>query len=572
MQRSVKAIFFDIGGTLRVTRPDEGRDMSKIEALMVLIGDQAVPADFISRVRKGEKAYRRWCKPNYIELPEAELWTRFLLPEYPEKLIRENAVTINQYWRESKPKYLLPDMVSTMRELSRRGYRLGLISNTTSSVEGYQLLKETGLTELFSSVILSAEFGRRKPHPSLFIEAARRAGVHPFECAYVGDRPSRDLIGARQSAFAKVVIINTEGYVTDEYDPDDYDPEKDAHLEIRPDHHIRRLSELLNIFQDINRERFSPPQAIRPYRLYDVALSTMWHVDQEEPFIDTFETVRTTGISRFEFNHQVTPMHLAQWGRGNDFISTVHDPCPAPEGLNTLKKNDVLVSSLDESRRKQAVELVKRTLDLAVSQGSRSMVLHTGSVQCDRSRDRKLRQLFENGLSNTDEFKHLRDEMVTHRAQHAPVHLEAVLRSLREIIEFSRGSGVNIGVENRYRYYDLPLPDEMQQILALCDEPWFGFQLDTGHAYTLESLGVCEKNEWLERFSSRIVGVHLHDVIGLTDHNLPGKGGVDFSAISARLPENCQKTLEITPTATPDEIAGCLAFLESSGCISSFKA
>jgi FMN phosphatase YigB (HAD superfamily) len=149
MRRKVKAIFFDIGGTLRVTHPEEGRDMSKIQALMSLIGEKSDPLDFVARVHKGEKAYRRWCKPNYIELPEAELWTRFLLPEYPAPFIRENAITINQFWRESKPKYVLPDMVETMRELSRRGYRLGLISNTTSSVEGYQLLEETGLTRLF---------------------------------------------------------------------------------------------------------------------------------------------------------------------------------------------------------------------------------------------------------------------------------------------------------------------------------------------------------------------------------------------------------------------------------------
>ena len=378
MQRSVKAIFFDIGGTLRVTRPEEGRDLSKIKALMSLIGEQTDALDFVARVHKGEKAYRRWCKPNYIELAEAELWTRFLLPEYPEPLIRENAVALNQLWRESKPKYVLPDMVETLRELSRRGYRLGLISNTTSSVEGYQLLEETGLKDIFSSVILSAEFGRRKPHPSLFIEAARRAGVRPQECAYVGDRPSRDLIGARQSAYAEVVIINSAGYSPDEYDPDDYDPEKDSHLTLRPDHWIKRLSELLEIYPSIETIVQEQAQGGSGYKLYNAALSTMWHVDQAAPFNETFELARSVGLSRFELNHQVTPQLLAEFDRNRNYVSTVHDPCPAADGLNILKKNDILVSSLDETHRGQALDLVKRTLDLAVSLGSRSVVLHTG--------------------------------------------------------------------------------------------------------------------------------------------------------------------------------------------------
>ncbi len=570
MHLSVKAIFFDIGGTLRVTRPDEGRDLTKIEALMALIGEKAAPEDFMARVRKGEKAYRRWCKPDYIELPEAELWTRFLLQEYPEAFIRENAVRINQYWRESRRKYVLPDMIGTMRELGRRGYKLGLISNTTSSIEGYLLLEETGLKDLFSSVILSAEYGRRKPHPSLFVEAARRAGVRPDECAYVGDRPSRDLIGARQSAYAEVVIINTGGYNTDEYDPDDYDPEKDTHLEIRPDHYIRRLTELLDIFPVVDKDAAQNRQDEPGYTLYDVALSTMWHVDQAEPFKDTFAIARSVGISRFELNHQVMPQHLAAWDRNRNYISTVHDPCPAPDGLNILKKNDVLVSSLDETKRRQAVDLVKRTLDLAVSLGSRSVVLHTGSIQCDRSRDRLLREMYEKGLSGTAEYVRLRDEMMAHRAQYATPHLEAVKKSVREIVDFARGSGAAIGVENRYRYYDLPLPDEMQEILALCEEPWFGFQLDTGHAYTLEVLGLCQKDIWLKQFSARMIGVHLHDVIGLRDHQVPGLGGVDFVAIAAHLPLNCQKTLEITPAATAAEISTCLAYLEKSHCITSF--
>ncbi len=543
---------------------------TKIEALMALIGEKEPVEGFIVRIRKGEKAYRRCCKPNYIELPEADLWTRFLLPEYPEAFIRENAVRLNQLWRESRRKYVLPDMAETMRELSQRGYKLGLISNTTSSVEGYQLLEETGLADLFSCVILSAAFGRRKPHPSLFTEAARRTGVRPDECAYVGDRPSRDLIGARQSAYAAAVIINTEGYSTDEYDPDDYDPEKDTHLEIKPDHWIRRLSELLAIFPPINTQGSRDTRIDSQYRLYDVALSTMWHVDQAEPFNVTFDTARSIGISRFELNHQVTPKHLAGWDRNRNYVCTVHDPCPAPESLTVLKNNDVLVSSLDEGRRRQAVDLVKQTFDLAVSLGSRSIVLHTGTVQCDRSRDRQLRKMFEAGKNDSDEYARLRDEMVQHRAQYATGHLEAVKKSLQDIISFARGSGVTIGIENRYRYYDLPLPDEMEQLLALSDDSCFGFQLDTGHAHALETLGVCEKNTWMDRFSRRMIGVHLHDVRGLTDHQIPGKGDVDFTAIAAHLPENCYKTLEITPLATPEEIAVSLAFLEQSGCIASY--
>lgn len=567
MTMSIQAILFDIGGTLRVTKPGEGRDLNKIQEIIHVLGENTPVEDFITRIHKGEKAYRRWCKPNFIELNEAGLWTRFLLTEYPPAFIRENAIRFNQLWRESKHKYILPDMIETMQELAARGYRLGLISNTTSSVEGYQLLEETGLTNLFSCVLLSAEFGRRKPHPSLFIEAARRVGVDPRACAYVGDRPSRDLIGARQSNYGLAVIINTEGYMTDEYDPDDYDPEKDAHLAIKADHFIRRLSDLKEIFPPLNVITGTPDDTGVTTPFFDVALSTMWHVDQPGSFNAAFDQAKSIGIARFELNHQVTLALLNDLNCGRNYISTVHDPCPAVISLDDLKRNDLLVSSTDDAKRRQGVDIVKRTLDLAVSLGSKSIVLHVGSVQCDRSRDRELRKLYNSGLFGTTGYELLRNDMIQHRAQHVPAFLDAVLRSLEEIIVFSRGSGVAIGIENRYRYYDLPLPDEMERLLGLTDEFWFGFQLDTGHAAALERLGLCEKDIWLQKFAPRMIGVHLHDVAGIIDHQVPGQGSVDFKALAAYLPENCQKTMEINPHATLGDLSAAMQHLIDCGCI-----
>jgi len=65
------------------------------------------------------------------------------------------------------------------------------------------------------------------------------------------------------------------------------------------------------------------------------------------------------------------------------------------------------------------------------------------------------------------------------------------------LVNFNRKSGVSLGLENRYRYYDLPLPDELTQLLESIQEDGLGFQFDTGHAFTLERLGLVEKNAWL---------------------------------------------------------------------------
>jgi len=567
MRSVVKAIFFDIGGTLRVTRQGEGRDLNKIQQMMDLLGEKSTIDEFISKMHKGGKLYRKWCKPNYVELNESDLLTRFLLPDYPRDFIRANAVTLNQLWRESRRKYVLPDMAETMRTLAARGYKLGLISNTTSTVEGYALLEENGLESLFSSVVLSAAYGRRKPHPSLFLEAARQAGVHPWECAYVGDRPSRDLIGALQSGYSKTIIIHTEGYVLDEFDQDDFELEKDKELMLKPDHRIGKLSQLLSIFPDLS-VMAETPAAPRPEHLYDVALSTMWGVDQEGPFEDTFEAAHAIGVSRFELNHRVTTEVFEQFEYNKHYVSSVHDPCCSTFSFDEQKKHDLLISSLDEEKRKQGVEIACRSIDLACSLGAKSVVLHPGSIVCDRSKDNKLRKLYEQGQKDTLEFAQVRAEMLEQRKQLVSPHMLQVMKSLQEILEYNANcKGVSVALENRYRFFDLPLPDELEEMLALGDGHTLGFQYDIGHAVALDELGLVRHEEWLERFGTRMIGVHIHDVRGITDHLVPGQGSVNYGKIADYLPDNCLKTLEIGPQATIEEIAEGLDILTSAGII-----
>jgi len=72
----------------------------------------------------------------------------------------------------------------------------------------------------------------------------------------------------------------------------------------------------------------------------------------------------------------------------------------------------------------------------------------------------------------------------------------------------------------------------------------------------------------LEAFGERMVGIHLHDVAGITDHIAPGKGQTDFNAIGARIQPFTQITIEVKPFVTAAEIEAGLPILEATGCIS----
>jgi sugar phosphate isomerase/epimerase len=246
----------------------------------------------------------------------------------------------------------------------------------------------------------------------------------------------------------------------------------------------------------------------------------------------------------------------------------VHDPCGASITYDDQKLQDLLISSLDEEKRKQGVEIACRTIDLACQLGSKSVVLHPGSIVCDRSKDNRLRKLYEQGKKETPEFNQVRAEMIEQRKQLVLPHMRQVMKSLGEILEYNADcKGVALALENRYRYFDLPLQDELEEMLALGDGNALGFQYDIGHAVALDELGLVRHGAWLERFGARIIGVHIHDVHGITDHLVPGQGDVNYGKIADRLPENCLKTLEIGPQARIEEIAKGLELLTGAGII-----
>jgi len=93
------------------------------------------------------------------------------------------------------------------------------------------------------------------------------------------------------------------------------------------------------------------------------------------------------------------------------------------------------------------------------------------------------------------------------------------------------------------------------------------FLYDVGHAHALDRLGFYPHEEWLRRFGTRIVGTHLHDVLGMTDHYAAGLGEVDFSMVAKYLPANAYRACEFQTFNTPEQLNAGLRTLVEHGCI-----
>lgn len=111
---------------------------------------------------------------------------------------------------------LFADAEAVLRELKRRGYRLGIVTNGTVPQQNLKV-DHSGLRPLLDVVLVSGEEGVGKPHAEIFLRAAQRLGVSPKNCIYVGDYPKNDIVGAQAAGMTPVYIdVHGRKLCTDE--------------------------------------------------------------------------------------------------------------------------------------------------------------------------------------------------------------------------------------------------------------------------------------------------------------------------------------------------------------------
>jgi putative hydrolase of the HAD superfamily len=239
MRAEIDAIFIDLGNTLRILMKDEQHQALAREKIAQLVNSQDSPATLCELIDDRYKVYRKWAFQTRIEATEYELWTEWLLPEYPIEVLSPIATELTFQYRQTMGKRIVqPDARTVIVELDRRGYKLGIISNVITSREIPDWLEADDLGKYFKSVVMSSVFRRRKPDPEIYWEAAKQIGVPPERCVYVGDNPARDVVGTREAGFGMAIILM--GKQEFEKDP----PRGDN----APDMIIHEFKQLLELF------------------------------------------------------------------------------------------------------------------------------------------------------------------------------------------------------------------------------------------------------------------------------------------------------------------------------------
>jgi HAD superfamily hydrolase (TIGR01662 family) len=102
---------------------------------------------------------------------------------------------------------LYEEVPDVLRDLRSGGYRIGLISNTQRSLVTFE--RHFELDGLFDVAISSSDHGYMKPHPSIFEEGLRRAGVAAAEAVMVGDSVPHDIQGALRLGMRGILIARS---------------------------------------------------------------------------------------------------------------------------------------------------------------------------------------------------------------------------------------------------------------------------------------------------------------------------------------------------------------------------
>ncbi len=255
----IRAVFFDMGGTIQTYGSDRELRLAATPGLRRLLLDARIDlhlddAQLEALVSGGLDRYKRWSIQSLMELPPCAVWQDYILAGHTvERAALEAAAEHLAFYIETNfyRRAMRPEIPSVLDAIQKMGLKIGLISNVNSRRQVPANLEEYGIRHYFDPVVLSCEYGRRKPDPAIFHYAARLANVPTSECAYIGDRIARDIEGARRTGFGLAIQI--------EHDFEHGENDQGA----EPDAVVRSMSEVIDILRSRSAASVEPPGKVR---------------------------------------------------------------------------------------------------------------------------------------------------------------------------------------------------------------------------------------------------------------------------------------------------------------------
>jgi putative hydrolase of the HAD superfamily len=234
----IKGILFDINGTLINIHTDEGGDeiYRAVSHFLTYQGIHLHRGEVRDQYFRIMKEQIKAAREEYPEFDVVALWREFLeLNMNPARPLRLDTM-------EAMPRFLAemyrgisrhrlelyPDVKTVLDELKTR-FSLAVVSDGQSAW-ALPEMRALGIDGYFDPVVISSDYGFRKPDPRLFQVALNGIGAGPEEVLFVGNDMYRDVFGAKQVGMKTVFYISNQGR---------------RHMEgVEPDYILYRFTEL----------------------------------------------------------------------------------------------------------------------------------------------------------------------------------------------------------------------------------------------------------------------------------------------------------------------------------------
>ena len=219
----IKAIFFDLDGTLRHSVPVGGEVFTDyVTTLGLQVNEEArlramrwehlywansmdLRDDLLAHSGETENFWTEYSRRRLIALGASPAWAR------------EFAASVSRHMAEFyRPESIVPeDVRRILPQLKQAGYLLAVISNRDKPFQAE--LQTYGIAGFFDFSLAAGEVKVWKPDPGLFEHALARVGLSAHDVIYVGDNYYADVVGSRGAGLRPVL-----------YDPLEIFPDPDC--------------------------------------------------------------------------------------------------------------------------------------------------------------------------------------------------------------------------------------------------------------------------------------------------------------------------------------------------------
>ena len=267
--------------------------------------------------------------------------------------------------------------------------------------------------------------------------------------------------------------------------------------------------------------------------------------------------IRELGFEYAELSHgtrlSLLPGILEAVEAGEIKISSLHNFCPLPMGVNRASPNLYQFSAERDRERELAERYTLKTLEFATRVKAPVVVTHSGSIDMKEYTE-KLLAMAERGERESARYQKLSTEFVEKREKKKPAFFERTKEALKKILPDAEARGIRVGIENRQALEELPVESDYQLLFKEVPSPSLVYWHDTGHAQIKENLGFLLHAQHLESLQDKLAGFHIHDVkFPGRDHCAPGTGLIDFAALKPMVKPGHIKVFEFSPSLSPQE-------------------